>query len=945
VADKTPGIHAHHGGAGIGKNYGSVTFNNHFLIQSGLAEKTIEDREAQYLRRVIGDCGGLEWLALMNLEEGDSSMGLDAVYTALLTEIRHEHELTETGKIKPTVEDPVRQGRLSAVELLNREQRLVLLGDPGSGKSAFVNFVALCLAGEQLKSSVNLQVLTQPLPDNEGGPQTRENNVEGKNKPVREEVRQDWQQGALIPLRVILRDFSASACFPQEADKPDATHLLEFLHLDLKYKGCDDYLEVLKHRLHSGQVLVMLDGLDEVAQAGDRRKHLVACIDGFVKTFSTCRFLVTCRPYAYRNREWQLPRFVSSKLAEFGRGQIIRFVERWYTRLPSLDRKATIKRGQELQQAVLSRPDLRDLAKRPLLLSLIAYLHAYRHELPGRRADLYERLLGLLVDKWEKARFNVADGDVDKARQLSQASLAEFLQIGQNTIRKVLERLAFQAHTLQDGQQDTADIAAKDLNHELLYEAKEKNPNVNVLNLSEYLRDRVGILYQRGGSNEKDAIYTFPHRSFQEYLSAAYFRREENALFKLFASLTDELVEGTWQELAAQLGRTEPDRWREVVVLAGGINALSDPGPVWNLLKELVDRKDAAELTEPEAWGLRLASEILSESVALEEMNQRQRKIYNKIQIAMPGVLSTSHLVVKERADVGRYLGKIGDPRTALTDVDMMPFCLVPAGPFFMGHGEHDRENEEWSAETPAGEYDLDYDYWLAKYPVTVAQFQAFIDERDFDVGNSNTLMAAPNTPVVYVSQRDALAFCDWLTRRWRKAELLLEGWRVTLPNEPEWEKAARGGLDIPEEPIVVDMAALSSANLAFHCYTQPNPEPQRRYPWGNEIDEECANYDMNVGWISTPGVYFRGASSYGCHDLAGNIWEWTRSEQGDYSYPAVGTAAWKQRERENPAVCVLRGGAFLSYHSLVRCAVRINLGPDGRNYNIGFRVVLSPLR
>ncbi len=794
MADKTQDIHADHGGVSVGENNGSITVNNQSLIQQGLTDEAIQERETHYLRRVVEDCGGLEWLALMNLEEGDGSMRLDAVYTALLTETRHEQEITDAGNRERATEDPVRQGRLSAVELLNREQRLVLLGDPGSGKSAFVNFVALCLAGEPLAGAVNLQTLTQPLPDDKGRPQTREIEVEGQDEPIQEEVLQDWDKGALIPLRVILRDFSASPCFPKASDKPETKHLLEFLQLDLKNKGCEEYYQVLEDRLRAGRVLVMLDGLDEVAQAGDRRKHLVAGINEFVKSFGDCRFLVTCRPYAYRNREWQLSQFASSELAVFGRGQIIRFVERWYARLPTSDRHATIKSGQDLQQAVLSRPDLRDLAKRPLLLSLIAYLHAYRHELPGHRADLYERLLGLLVDKWEKARFNVADGDADKAKQLAQASLAEFLQIGQDAIRKVLERLAFRAHHLQDEKQDTADIAAKDLNHELLCEAKRKNQDVKVWELSEYLRDRVGILYQRGGSNETDAIYTFPHRSFQEYLAAAYLRREENALFEPFVGMVDELEEGTWQELAAQLGRTDPDRWREVVVLAGGINARSDPGPVWNLLKALADRKDAAELTEPEAWGLRLASEILAESVALDGLNPRQQKIFNTIQSAMPEVLATPYLVAKERVVVGRYLNKIGDPRAALTDVDAMRFCPVPAGSFFMGQGEHDSEKEAWSAETPAGEYDLNYDYWIAQYPVTVAQFKAFVDDSGFDIGNADALKTSANTPVVYVSQKDALVFCDWLTGRWR----------VSLPNEPEWEKAARGGLKVPGIPTLL---------------------------------------------------------------------------------------------------------------------------------------------
>jgi formylglycine-generating enzyme required for sulfatase activity len=226
-----------------------------------------------------------------------------------------------------------------------------------------------------------------------------------------------------------------------------------------------------------------------------------------------------------------------------------------------------------------------------------------------------------------------------------------------------------------------------------------------------------------------------------------------------------------------------------------------------------------------------------------------------------------------------------------------------------------------------------------------VAQFQVFVDDSGFEIGDHDALKADGNTPVVWVSQQEALAFCDWLTRHWRQAGWLAEGWHVTLPNEPEWEKAARGGLKIPVVPSVEDIAALLSKNFTCQGAEQPNPEPQRCYPWNNAIDEEKANYAMNAGGISTPGIYVDGVSPYGCHDLAGNVWEWTRSERGNCPYPAAGTVEWKQRESENPTVCVLRGGAFSLSRNLVRCAVRYYFEPVDRLNLIGFRVVLSPLR
>ncbi|MCK5904743.1 MAG: hypothetical protein KAG86_05615, partial [Gammaproteobacteria bacterium] len=469
------------------------------------------------------------------------------------------------------------------------------------------------------------------------------------------------------------------------------------------------YFEILRARLQAGEALLMFDGLDEVPQAGDRRKRLVACIEGFAKSYSDARILVTCRPYAYQDKQWQLNGFNETKLAKFHRGQIIRFIKQWYKNSPEFDDKTAQNRADKLIQEVFKTSSVTELAERPLLLSLIAYLHAKRHELPERKADLYERLLELLINEWEKVRFKAEDAD--SARNCHQYSLAEFLDIGQDTIRIVLERLAFEAHANQNASQnssqnETADISAKDLTHYLYSAAKSDGKEVKISQLYEYLRDRVGILYQRGGKNEENAIYTFPHRSFQEYLAASYFRREEDALFEHFDGKI-EIEDDTWQELAATLGRTDPDKWREVIILLGGIKSQKEPGPVWGLLNAL--SQDIEGLDKPKTKGLRLAAEILAENLKHDSLNRKQQGIFNKIQKALPQTLKSNYLPAVERAAIDKYLGVIGDPRAEVMTVDAMPFCFVPAGAFYMGRGEFDKEGEEWRPEIPSATFNLPY--------------------------------------------------------------------------------------------------------------------------------------------------------------------------------------------------------------------------------------------
>lgn len=892
---------------------GTFNFQNITVHGALLSAEEVQRRELGYLSCVMAYCAGLEWLTLIGLDDNSNAnpLKLDAVYTALLT---HSSE-----EVKSEQSDTRQQQALSAVAVLNRDKRLVLTGDPGSGKSAFVNYLGLCLSGEILGQPFNLKTLTAPLPDDQGNPQTEDIQLEGKDETEQHELRQPWVHGGLIPLRIILRDFSVDEHFPAAHETGNTCHLMGFLQAWLKRIGHQAYIDILEQRLRDGKVLVMFDGLDEVPQAGDRRKQLVACIEGFAKSYADCRLLVTCRPYAYRDPQWQLRGFAVSHLAPFSRGQIIRFIQRWYSSLKTLDGEAAISRGNKLQAAVFERESLADMAKRPLLLSLIAYLDGYHYDLPERRAELYERLLELLVNRWEKKRFEAEDSE--KAASLQQHSLAEFLKIGQDAIRKVLERLAFRAHVAQDAkQQDTADIAEKDLIYELFDEARRSNQKIDQTEICDYLRDRVGILYQRAGANDQCAVYTFPHRSFQEYLAAAYFRRGEKALFADYPKCRK------WYDVAAKLGREDPDRWREVVVLSGGINALKDASSTWDLLDKLCPERHN-RFDEPMAWGLRLAAEIMAESLNLrpDDLSDWELEVLERIRSALLQALTTPHLPAIERAAIGRYLAIIGDPRTEITKVEQMQFVPIPAGKFWMGKGEYDREGEEILSETPAGEYDLNYAYQMAKYPVTVAQFKQFVEasetkEAGFKLGNSLALLGAANTPVVYVSQAEAMQFCRWLTEYLHGKGKFL-GSYITLPDEAEWEKAARGGLE-------------------------NNPEPQRRYPWGNEISDEHLNYQWSIGQVTTPGIYPQGASPYGCEDMAGNVWEWTRSERGDYPYPVVGTDAWQQRTDPNGdcAVCVLRGGALNSGQRLVRSSVRSSLWQDFRVSDFGFRCCVVPM-
>jgi formylglycine-generating enzyme required for sulfatase activity len=176
------------------------------------------------------------------------------------------------------------------------------------------------------------------------------------------------------------------------------------------------------------------------------------------------------------------------------------------------------------------------------------------------------------------------------------------------------------------------------------------------------------------------------------------------------------------------------------------------------------------------------------------------------------------------------------------------------------------------------------------------------------------------------------------MTQRWQAAGWLSQNGRVRLPSEVEWEKAARGGVQIPVTPVV---CAVSQVQAEWQVDLTGNVGAKRPYPWGDDDPANHANYQVH-GWGSTGAVAcFPGsASPNGCVDMSGNGREWTRSHFEPYPYDAGDG-------RENKDVklfhkIVLRGGAFWVDAQRIRCSSRVRRAPNGRDNHYTFRIVVK---
>jgi len=332
--------------------------------------------------------------------------------------------------------------------------------------------------------------------------------------------------------------------------------------------------------------------------------------------------------------------------------------------------------------------------------------------------------------------------------------------------------------------------------------------------------------------------------------------------------------------------------------------------------------------------------QLLEIGIGAIRSRDRTRAIANRVAgwlaASLPVPPADGGVAARQRAFAGDVLARLGDPRRHLLEVDAMRFAQVPAGAFWMG------DQDSGDAPLHCNET-LDYDYWIAEAPVSVAQFAGFVSASGYADHDAAALRPPANRPVVSVSWHDARAFCAWLNERWR--ERLPAGWIVSLPSEAEWEKAARGGLQIPR---AIRLAGIAQGFAASDARLQDNPLPQRSYPWGDDREAEKANAEMGIGDTSTAGVFAGGRSPYGCEDLAGNVWEWTRSLWGtdwgkpDFGYPYDAN----DRLREDPdasdeVLRVVRGGSWRNHRDHARCGIRGCPPPDLRDGLLGFRVVL----
>lgn len=812
----------------------------------------------RYRAFVVEMFGTLDFRGIMQLQAA-ARISLNQIYIPLDASLRTDPRLSGVGQAARPLHDYVSEQPL-----------LVVLGDPGSGKSTLARYLLTALARGDSRDRPCIEPTWLPI---------------------------------LFPV----------AAFAEARSRPSGGDLSPLAYLSEYYRGLSqpDYGPLFLRALERGHALLLLDGLDEVR---DDRPGIVRALDAFVREWDAQgnRFIATSRIVGYDDAPLDPRLFTVVTLLPLDDIQIRRFVERWsgaYERLAEptwpedddlyhdLVRDAAIaelelrvaQHSRSLARAVFADARVADLARNPLLLTILALIHNQGARLPDRRVDLYRLCVTALAETW------------NRARSLSGRPVDLYLggeRIDERFIVNLLGPVALAIHRDQAGglvdQDDLEALIAGTLTR------SDGLPHQRAQRLAqgfiELMRRDTGLLQERGYRR-----YGFLHLTFEEYLAARGLLEsatveDPDSLFRLYSG--------------------DP-RWHEVLRLAV---AAAPQRTAQRLLLQLLDAPGA------DAAAVLLAGKCLTD-IGRSGASQRA---WEAVLAALLALRASASAALPARVGAATIVGRLGDPhqldldsgdsadRTYWRPVPRAAFWCGDEGPAQPGHAA------QLHRVTPH------YSFAIARYPVTNAQFRQFIEaggyrERRWWSEHGRMLIDAegmaspirqpahwespqhsePTQPVVGVSWYEAAAYAMWLSERGRRAGWLAEDELVRLPTASEWERAAR-----------------------HHS--------RRRYPWGDQPPDatRAAYADLACDAPVPVGCFPAGAAACGAEDLAGNVWEWTASLAGgaDALEPAA--------EISSGEMPLIRGGAYDTRASDLRCGATHWRPPERRAPDLGFRLV-----
>lgn len=406
-------------------------------------------------------------------------------------------------------------------DLLNR-LRVVVLGDPGAGKTTLLRYIAYSLAHDQMCENGHTTV--------------------------------PWRSDQLTLLPIYIRIGEYAQYLRQHPD----TTIEAFLPMGLQRQHLSLSRELLENALTYGQVLFLLDGMDEIMDTGQRRE-VAGRIEELAAAHSTCPIVATSRIVGYREAALRSD-FAQFTISPLEDADIKQFAHNWYRALAGVDNQDVGSedtsshqiQAEHLIEAIQANASVKRLATNPLLLTVIALIYWRGTRLPQHRVTLYREAAETLVDQWPTYR-----GWISASRGTAEARRVEPEGWHPREVQQVLlPAIAGEIHHSTS----TGLIGEEDLRHLVGLTLRQHHPRMSedeaqtkatqfLRNVSEFS----GIFLERGIDEQDLRIYGFLHPTFEEYFAA---RRLADELGRRGDAVIKPLLHSA--------------RWNEVILLCAG---------------------------------------------------------------------------------------------------------------------------------------------------------------------------------------------------------------------------------------------------------------------------------------------------------------------------------------------------------------------------------------
>jgi hypothetical protein len=635
-------------------------------------------------------------------------------------------------------EDIMSEGRTIPLHEALDHDRLVVVGEPGAGKTTFLRRVAHTLCQAQLENAVD--VARERL------------GIRDRTFPIFVRIGDLAQH---------MQRHTREATAPGDEDAPAwLPH-----YLGAASKGNETVLDAdfYRHQLDGGRCTVLLDGLDE---APDRllRERLSRLIENVTMAYKGCRFVVTSRPAAYTDKV-VLPGFVHCRIDPLFDEAVETFLDKWCRAVHPESQKTALDHYKELLDAVRARIEIRRMARNPVMLTALAVVHWNERRLPEQRADLYKSIITWL-------------------------SRAREQRPGRATADRTVVLLQELALAMQDHREGRkTQVPKRWAAEQIAAEFDEGEATRKAISKAGQFLDEEevdsGIVVGRG-----DEV-AFWHLTFQEFMAgkAIASRLEEEQKRILFAD-PGKIYLPDWREVVLLLSGALHQQGKKKVdwLIAAIFDALGESptlaeqarcaGLISGILRDLEPLN--YQVSHPRY------RDLLANVMAIFDRKQ-SRKVPVEERIAAADALGQAG---DPRIDFTRDDYWVTIPAGEFL---MGAQRKDPQGKNYdpQATDEERKDEAEWR-ETPH-EVRLNA-YRIARYPVTVGQYEQFVrddgyaEEKWWDAGGFGDFatpegwdeqVVYPARPVVGLSWFEAAAFCAWA--------------RVRLPTEAEWERAARG--------------------------------------------------------------------------------------------------------------------------------------------------------